>query len=74
MDVDLVEHEGSLYVLDLNVRFGGAHIFSLYAGARVPDAMVAWRQGRPHEPRWLTHEPGLVLSRFKSVCRLELGA
>lgn len=70
MDVDLIEHEGSLYVLDLNLRFGGSHVFSLEAGARVPHAIIAWRQGRQPDPECLKHIPGLIMSRYSSVCRV----
>ncbi|MCG5495989.1 ATP-grasp domain-containing protein [Ectothiorhodospira variabilis] len=70
MDVDLIKHEGRVYVLDINLRFGGSHIFSLEAGARVPQAIIAWRQGKQPDPAYLDHIPGLIISRFSSVCRV----
>ena len=46
LDVDVFEHEGSYYVLELNPRFGGGFPFSYEAGANFPKAIVEWMKGR----------------------------
>jgi carbamoyl-phosphate synthase large subunit len=70
MDVDVIEKNGTLYVIDLNLRFGGSHIFSLVAGANIPAALIAWRLGEQPEPEWLRHRDGEILSRYSTAIRL----
>ena len=51
MDIDLIKTpSGSLYVLDLNPRFGGGYPFSHSAGARYPRALVQSLLGVEPQP------------------------
>jgi carbamoyl-phosphate synthase large subunit len=59
LDVDLIEHGGKLYVIELNPRFGGCYPFSHLAGANLPAAYIAWAQGRSPRPSWLRVKPGI---------------
>jgi len=70
MDVDLIESDGDLYVIDMNMRFGGSHIFSLVAGANIPATLVAWRLGQDPDPAWLRHRDGEILSRYSAAARM----
>ena len=42
LDCDVFEHEGELYVLELNPRFGGGYPFSHEAGMNTAAAYIAW--------------------------------
>lgn len=70
VDADVIEKDGKLYVIDINLRFGGAHVFSLAAGANIPAALVAWRLGQEPDPAWLRHRDGEIFSRYSTVARL----
>ena len=70
MDVDVIESDGELFVIDMNLRFGGAHIFSLKSGADIPAALVAWRLGQTPDPTWLQHRDGETLARYTSAVKV----
>ncbi len=67
MDVDVIKREEEYFVIDLNVRFGGSHIFSLAAGANIPAALLAWRNNRAPDVDWLKHDSGKIWSRYSTV-------
>lgn len=47
MDCDILQdNNGSLYVIDMNPRFGGGYIFSLAAGVDVPFLIHEWALSR----------------------------
>jgi len=47
MDVDILEDkDGNIYVLEMNVRFGGGYPFSHLAGANYPEALIQMVSGR----------------------------
>lgn len=72
MDADIIEKDGKLHVIDINLRFGGSHIFSLVAGANIPAALIAWRLGQEPDPAWLRQRNGEILSRYSFVTRLPI--
>lgn len=45
LDCDILEKEGSFYVIDLNPRFGGGYPFSHQAGVNLPKALIEWTKG-----------------------------
>lgn len=45
LDVDIFEHNGQYYVLELNPRFGGGFPFSYEAGVNFPKAIIEWLKG-----------------------------
>lgn len=70
IDVELIEKQGQFYLIDLNMRFGGSHIFSLMAGANISKAIIAWRQGFEANAEDLKHRNNEIFTRFSSVARL----
>lgn len=67
MDVDLMGHDGHMYVLDLNMRFGGGYAFSHLAGANVPAALMNWAQGKEADPLWLKACEGTIGARSSVI-------
>ena len=45
LDCDVFEHQGELYVLELNPRFGGGYPFSHEAGMNTAAAYISWLEG-----------------------------
>lgn len=72
IDVDLiVDNESDAYVIDINPRFGGGYPFSHLAGARVPNAYVAWASGLHVCEEWLKSEPGIVGGKLVEAVRIQ---
>lgn len=71
MDVDIVKNGDDYFVIDLNVRFGGSHIFSLMTGANIPAALIAWRKGKNPNPNWFKHIEGEILTRYSTVAAIK---
>lgn len=69
MDVDVIKNGDDLYVIDLNLRFGGSHIFSLMSGTNIPAALIAWRNGIDPDPNWLKQRTGEILTRYSTVVK-----
>ena len=53
LDVDAFVSGDSIWVLEMNARFGGGYPFSHLAGADVPRAIVAWLDGLDADAAWL---------------------
>lgn len=71
IDVDvMVDAEGDFYVIDINPRFGGGYPFSHLAGARIPDAYVAWAAGLPVADHWLRSEAGVIGGKCVEAVRV----
>jgi carbamoyl-phosphate synthase large subunit len=68
MDVDvIVDNEGNIFVIDINPRFGGGYPFSHLAGAKIPNAYIAWAAGLKVDPAWLRSESGVTGSKCVEV-------
>lgn len=71
IDVDvIVDSKGIAHVIDVNPRFGGGYPFSHLAGARIPNAYVAWSQGSLAPKKWLQYEPGLISGKSVETVRI----
>jgi len=71
IDVEAIEHNEKFYIIDINVRFGGSYAFSHIAGANIPGALISWARGKSAPSEYLTHEYGVVGSKYNSVTRLK---
>lgn len=71
IDIDvIVDAEGVPFVIDVNPRFGGGYPFSHLAGARIPNAYVAWARGLPIDDEWLNCEPGVISGKSVETLRI----
>jgi len=63
MDVDVFEHNGNLYVLELNPRFGGGYPFSHEAGMDTASAYVSWLKGNDDLREFNNYKAGMMFSK-----------
>lgn len=67
-DVDIiVDDSGTAFVIDINPRFGGGYPFSHAAGARLPDAYVAWGRGKEPPQDWFVYDHGVVAGKYVEI-------
>lgn len=59
IDMDVITHKGSKYLIDINYRFGGGYIFNQIAGANTPKAYVSWMQNENAEKSCFNYEIGV---------------
>jgi carbamoyl-phosphate synthase large subunit len=71
LDCDVLSGPSGEFVLDLNPRFGGGYPFAHMAGANVPAALVAWAEGMPVQPEWLSVTPGVVSAKCDRLVALK---
>lgn len=68
MDVDIFDVDGTLYVLELNARFGGGYPFSQASGVNLPTVLVGWLSGRVvNENLLIPQHYGLFMKDIKVV-------
>ena len=70
IDVEAIENDRGIFIVDINMRFGGSYSFSHAAGANLPSAIVAWAKGQNPPDESLVHIDGLISAKFNSVYRL----
>ena len=63
LDCDILERDGSYYVLELNPRFGGGFPFSYESGVNLPKAIINWVQGTPFNNNELIPTYGLTFAK-----------
>jgi len=68
------EPDGSLWITDINPRFGGAFPLPTAAGSRYPELALALAAGERPEPRLGDFQEGLVMTRFFSELVLAPGS
>ncbi|GAA0621873.1 ATP-grasp domain-containing protein [Halomonas beimenensis] len=67
LDCDVILNGNKCHVIDLNPRFGGGYPFADVAGARVPEALIAWHKGKIAPYDWNTVRPGVVSSKYDCI-------
>lgn len=71
IDVDVIVDQGGIpYVIDVNPRFGGGYPLSHLAGAKMPNAYVAWSAGKDVSSDWLLYEAGAVVGKYVEAVRI----
>lgn len=74
IDVDVMIADGdpgaTAQIIDVNPRFGGGYPFSHLAGARVPNAYVAWASGMAVPGDWLRATPSVVSGKYVETVRI----
>lgn len=70
LDCDVFEHDGELYVLELNPRFGGGYPFSHEAGMNTIKAYLAWLAGEKLNSEYNQYKDGLTFSKCDRLISL----
>lgn len=71
MDCDVFLDAGTLYLLELNPRFGGGYPFSAAAGADVPSALIAWARGKAPPRHWDNIRFNVLSSKCERLVSLD---
>lgn len=71
LDCDVLEKDGTYYVLELNPRFGGGYPFSHEAGVNTPLAIVEWVKGNEVENSLFLPQYGKVYSKCDILLNVE---
>ncbi len=70
MDCDLFLHEGKVYVLELNPRFGGGYPFSHEAGVNIAAIYVEWLKGNTDITPYNKYRDGLSFSKCDRLIKI----
>lgn len=70
LDCDVFDHEGELYVLELNPRFGGGYPFSHEAGMNTAAAYVAWLKGEKDISEFKNYKAGMMFSKCDRLIKV----
>ena len=70
LDCDVFEHNGELYVLELNPRFGGGYPFSHEAGMDTAGAYIAWLKGEKGIDKFNHYKEEIMFSKCDRLLRV----
>ncbi len=70
LDCDIFEHNGELYVLELNPRFGGGYPFSHEAGNNTPAIYIEWLKGNTEISQFSNYKEGIMFSKCDRMLRV----
>lgn len=70
LDCDVFEHNGELYVLELNPRFGGGYPFSHEAGSNTPAIYIEWLKGNTEISELSHYKEGVMFSKCDRLLRV----
>ncbi|MDO4229002.1 MAG: ATP-grasp domain-containing protein [Capnocytophaga sp.] len=63
LDCDVFEHNGELYILELNPRFGGGYPFSHEAGNDTASIYIEWIKGNKNISQFSNYKAGMTFSK-----------
>lgn len=70
LDCDVFEHNGELYVLELNPRFGGGYPFSHEAGNNTAAIYIEWLKGNMDISKHSNYKEGVMFSKCDRLLRV----
>lgn len=70
LDCDVFKHNGELYVLELNPRFGGGYPFSHEAGINTAAIYIEWLKGNKDIAHLNNYKEGLMFSKCDRLMRV----
>ena len=70
LDCDVFEHNGELYVLELNPRFGGGYPFSHEAGINTAAIYIEWLKGNKDIAHLNNYKEGIMFSKCDRLMRV----
>lgn len=70
LDCDVFEHNGELYVLELNPRFGGGYPFSHEAGNNTAAIYIEWLKGNKDISQHSDYREGIMFSKCDRLLKV----
>lgn len=70
LDCDVFEHNGELYVLELNPRFGGGYPFSHEAGNNTAAIYIEWLKGNIDIKKYSNYKSGVMFSKCDRLLKV----
>lgn len=70
LDCDVFEHDGELYVLELNPRFGGGYPFSHEAGNNAAKIYIEWLKGNQEVSQFSNYRPGVMFAKCDRLLKV----
>lgn len=70
LDCDVFEHDGELYVLELNPRFGGGYPFSHEAGSNTAAIYIEWLKGSNDVSKHSNYKEGIMFSKCDRLLKV----
>lgn len=70
LDCDVFEHNGELYVLELNPRFGGGYPFSHEAGNNTAAIYIEWLKGSSDITQFSNYKQDVMFSKCDRLLRV----
>ncbi len=70
LDADVFEHNGELYVLELNPRFGGGYPFSHEAGVNTAAIYIEWLKGNKDIASHINYKEGIMFAKCDRLMRV----
>ena len=70
LDCDVFEHNGELYVLELNPRFGGGYPFSHEAGNNTAAIYIEWLKGNKNVTQHSNYQSGQMFSKCDRLLKV----
>ncbi len=70
LDCDVFEHNGELYVLELNPRFGGGYPFSHEAGNNTAAIYIEWLKGNKDISKYSNYKENQMFSKCDRLLRV----
>lgn len=70
LDCDVFEHDGELYVLELNPRFGGGYPFSHEAGNNTAAIYIEWLKGNNDITQHSNYKEGIMFSKCDRLLKV----
>jgi carbamoyl-phosphate synthase large subunit len=70
LDCDVFEHNGELYVLELNPRFGGGYPFSHEAGNNTAAIYIEWLKGNKYISQHSDYKEGIMFFKCDRLLKV----
>jgi len=70
MDCDAFLHNGDLYMLELNPRFGGGYPFSHEAGVNIAAIYLEWLKGNKNVDAFNQYQPDIIFSKCDRLLKI----
>lgn len=72
LDCDVFDHNGDLYIIELNPRFGGGYPFSHEAGVNAPAIYIDWLNGKKDISEHIDYKENMMFSKYDKLMNIKM--